>query len=114
MLVSTVTWNVFSAKKPAIDSAHLLADGCDEWSDEVLQVQRIRSGQHEIEDFHAELGREIQKSEWRACVALALLRFDLLLGAAVFGFLGKPLLAILMVCAIHLSKFFGVAPPLVR
>lgn len=47
-------------------------------------------------------------------VALALLRFDLLLGATVFCFLRISFLASLLVCAIHLSKFFGVAPPLFR
>lgn len=47
-------------------------------------------------------------------VALALFRFDFLLGASVVGFLRMTFFAILLVCAIHLSKFLGVAPPWLR
>lgn len=44
-------------------------------------------------------------------LALELFRFDFLLGASVFGFLRTSLLAIFRVCASHLSKSLGVAPP---
>lgn len=48
--------------------AHLLADSCDEWSNDISQLQRMWAEHRVIEDPHTKLRREIEKSEWRAGV----------------------------------------------
>jgi len=147
ILVSTNTWNVFSAKKLAIHSARTClltpvmsgatrSPRCRGYGlNTIYSKMHIRTSGGRLRSRNGGplcLGFLAQASSYmlsRASlavtlsisskffgdgVATALCRFDLLLGRAAFASVRMSFFAILLACAIHLSKFLGVAPPCVR